>query len=46
MLVLFSLSSGSNHWKAVAMKTFSLLLVSLLLALVLGEKEEGHSRLG
>ncbi|XP_029069216.1 gastric inhibitory polypeptide [Monodon monoceros] len=26
------------------MKTFSLLLVSLLLALVLGEKEEGHSR--
>ena len=46
MLVLFSLSSGNNHWKMVAMKTFSLLLVSLLLALVLGEKEEGHSRLG
>ncbi|XP_077019171.1 gastric inhibitory polypeptide [Tamandua tetradactyla] len=28
----------------VAMKTFSLLLVSLLLAVVLGEKEESHSR--
>ncbi|XP_004434700.1 PREDICTED: gastric inhibitory polypeptide [Ceratotherium simum simum] len=28
----------------VAMKTLSLLLVSLLLAVVLGEKEEGHSR--
>ncbi|XP_058416738.1 gastric inhibitory polypeptide [Diceros bicornis minor] len=27
----------------VAMKTLSLLLVSLLLAVVLGEKEEGHS---
>ncbi|XP_047612528.1 gastric inhibitory polypeptide isoform X2 [Phacochoerus africanus] len=29
----------------VAMKTFCLLLVSLLLAVALGEKEEGHSRL-
>ncbi|KAI5128784.1 gastric inhibitory polypeptide [Manis pentadactyla] len=28
----------------VAMKIFSLLLVSLLLTVVLGEKEEGHSR--
>ncbi|NP_001274337.1 gastric inhibitory polypeptide precursor [Sus scrofa] len=28
----------------VAMKTFCLLLVSLLLAVALGEKEEGHSR--
>lgn len=28
----------------VAMKTLSLLLVSLFLAVVLGEKEEGHAR--
>ena len=30
----------------LAMKTFSLLVVSLLLAVVLGEKEEDHSQLG
>lgn len=39
----FSLSSGNSPWKMVAMKT-SLLLVSLLLAVVLGQTEEGHSR--
>ncbi|XP_037666418.1 gastric inhibitory polypeptide [Choloepus didactylus] len=36
--------SGNNPWKTVAMKTFSLLLVSLLLAVVLGEREKSHSR--
>lgn len=30
----------------LAMKTFSLLVVSLLLAVVLGEKEEDQSKLG
>ncbi|KAI4566555.1 hypothetical protein MJG53_015232 [Ovis ammon polii x Ovis aries] len=38
--------SGKNPWKMLAMKTFSLLVVSLLLAVVLGEKEEDHSKLG
>lgn len=42
--VPFSPGSGNNPWKMVAMKIFSLLLVSLLLTVVLGEKEEGHSR--
>nr|KAF6415770.1 gastric inhibitory polypeptide [Molossus molossus] len=35
--------SGNNPYKTVAMK-ISLLLVSLLLAVVLGDKEEDHSR--